>query len=194
MTGRTATIISSFIAGAVAIAGAATGPVPVSNLPPPQLQALSGIDIVPPRTQIEMAFGPSPFDDLLALSRDPNEDPGVRLRAIRALTLYPGDPTRLALTADLAALGAPGPGTDTLYLRALIEALGVVGQSADVATLVPYLDFEPSQDIRAATANSLRVIGDTTARDPLWARLNRENKDQVRFAIQRALRELGQPL
>ena len=191
---RAATVAAALL-GAVTVAAAASDPMPsASNLPPSQLAALSGIDVVPQTMQIEAAFGPQPFDVLLMLARDGTEDPGVRLRAYRALTLYPGDPTRAALRADINGLGPPGDGFHTLLLRAMIEALGVVGQSQDVPTLVPYLNFEASRDIRAATADALREIGDTTAIAPLRARLDLEMSPQVRLAISEALRVLGQPL
>ena len=187
---RSATIAAALV-GAVTVADAASNPVPAaSSLPPPQLAALSGIDIVPQTTQIEAAFGPQPFDDLLQLARDDNEDPGVRLRAYRALALYPGDAARAALRADIIKLGAPGDGFHTLLLRAMIQSLGLVGQSPDLPTLAPYLNFEASRDIRAATADALRAIGDPAASAPLRARLDVETSPQVCLAISEALRVL----
>jgi HEAT repeat protein len=168
---------------------------------------LSGIDVPITGTRglalIESAFGAQPLSVLIDVARDLTEDPGIRLRAYRAIGLYPTTEARLALTADLDILSGSGLGTDLLYLRAAIEALGEQGEPNDVATLVPLLDFEASRDIRAATADALRNIGSSTATGPLHDRLGtwpighplegmqKETSAQVRLAIARALRELG---
>jgi len=198
MRPRLLTIAITAASCAVAIAAAATGPVsPAINLPSPQLDVLSGMD-VPITGQrgkdlIESAFGAQPLSELIAVARDTTEDAGIRLRAYRAIGLYQAAEARTALTEDLAAMAAAPPGVEMLYLRAAIESLGQQHDPVDVATLVPFLDFEASRDIRATTADALRHIGAGTAIDPLRERYARESSNQVRLAISRALRDLGQP-
>ena len=165
------TLIAAVVASCALVAVAVSNPPPPVNLPQNQVAVLSGID----------------------------QDPGVRLRAYRAIGLYKGIQARTALRFDLtSSLASPQTGTDLLYLRAAIEALGLQQEPADVPVLVPFLNFEASRDIRAATADSLRVLGSSQAIDPLQERYGVETQldqpsEQVRLAITRALRDLGQP-
>jgi hypothetical protein len=204
------TVVAACACAALTVVAGATGPIALITVPQDQVQALSGLDV--PITGergkelIESTFCPppggcaagQPVTDLIALARDIEADPGVRLRAYRAIGLYPGAAAQNALRADLLALASAQPGTEQLYLRAAIEALGEVGDSVeDVPNLVPFLDYEPSRDIRAATADALRQLGCACAAaiDPLQARLTIEQlpdgSRQVEYAITRALRALN---
>jgi HEAT repeat protein len=186
--------LASGLGAAVATGSVAPlGPPPI-DLPAPQVAALSGID-VPITGQrgkdlIESAFGASPLAELIDVAHDPEQDVGVRLRAYRAIGLYETNMARTALTAHLAELAAATSGPDLLLLRAAIEALGQQHDPSDVDTLEDFLDFADSRDIRAATADALRQIGSTTAVSALQAQLSNESEPQVRFAIERALRDL----
>lgn len=212
MRARAVTAIAVGACAAMAVVAGATGPVtPPVDVPPDQVHALSGIDVPISgergKELIESGLcpdipggctGTEPVDTLIQLARDPGGDPGVRIRAYRALGLYDAGPAATeanqALTEDLVALATAAPGTDQLYLRAAIEAMGEIGGPADVTKITPFLNFEPSRDIRAATADALRNIGCqcAAATDPLHARLapGVEPSQQVVLAIQRALREL----
>jgi HEAT repeat protein len=164
------------------------------SLAQPQIDVLSVMDKVPEQEEIEGAFGDTPVEGLVDVAQGESEaDPGVRLRAYRALALYPGNATAHAeLVAAIGRYAAPATSIEVLYLRAAIEALGVSGEPQDVDVLVPMLDFEASRDIRAATADALRELGAAAAIDPLRDRYAREQTAQVRLAISQALRELGQ--
>jgi hypothetical protein len=190
--------IAAIAATGMLCVGGATGHVGgghVFSLAQPQIDVLSVMDKVPEQAEIENAFGPSPIQGLIDVANGIAEsDPGVRLRAFRALALYPGDSVaRAALVAAIADHSDALSGVEVLYLRAAIEALGVIGEPQDVAVLAPMLDFEASRDVRAATAHALRELGAAAAIDPLRDRLAREPTAQVRLAISQALRELGQP-
>jgi hypothetical protein len=203
---RFITVVAAGACAALTVVAGATGPVTdLIDLPSNQVEALSGLDIPISgergRELIESTFCPEmpvgcaagqPVQDLIDLARDGEADPGVRLRAYRALGLYPGGTARAALLEDLVALQPPEPGIQQLYLRAVIEAVGQVGEPQDVVNLVSLLDYEPSRDIRAATADALRNLGChcDSARIPLGDRLDVETSQQVVLAIQHALREL----
>lgn len=192
MTPR-ALIASAVLGASLAGAAAATGPVPLVDLPGPQVAALSGIDVPISgergRALLESAFGAQPLSELIAIARDSALDPGVRLRAYRGVGLYQAPLARTALSEDLAGLASAQPGTDVLYLRAVIEALGEQREPDDVAILVPFLDFDV-RDVRVATADALRRIGSTTALPALNARNLIETSPQVQEALQDAIRTL----
>jgi hypothetical protein len=199
---RAITVGSAIAACCALTVVAVSDPLPPIDLPQDQVAALSGMDVRIRKELIESAFGPAPLTGLIAVARDPEEDPGVRLRAYRALGLYKPD-AAIALRLDLAGfLANTQTGTDLLYIRAVIEALALQQDPDDVEVLAPLLDFEASRDIRAVAADGLRVIQSTQAIQPLRARLSctpppdvicQETSEQVRLAISRALRALGEP-
>jgi HEAT repeat protein len=171
-----------------------------TELPPLIVDALTPIDAVPSSDDLNHVFGtPTEAVTHLALiASDPNSDPGVQLRAIRALAQYKS--TDLGSTAAHDALvnvfrlqryATAKLGADLLVLRGVIEALGACPdkQPTDVDLLVPMLEHQ-SRDIRAATASALRDLGNTNAITPLSDRLNNEQVDQVKIAISKALRVL----
>jgi HEAT repeat protein len=197
MNRRVVTVGVAIASGAIAMTAAATGPIhaPI-NLPAPQVTALSGIDVPlsgeAGKDLIESAFGDQPLEVLIEVARDADSDAGVRIRAYRAIGLYQTIEARIALTEDLEDMAQAAPGTEMLLLRAAIEALGGQREPDDVFTITPFLDFEPSRDIRAAAVEALRQIGSSTAIPALQIRKAVETTGQVRAAITRALRDLSQ--
>jgi HEAT repeat protein len=184
------------ILGLVSLATGARGDLPAApSLPSAALvDALTGIDFVAQRPALDPLLGANPGDVLASIAASEVVDPGVRLRALRAIALYPSAASRAALANEIALHSAAISGTELLHLRAAVEALGLIGQPEDVAAVVPMLDKEESRDVRAAAAYALRDIGSTAASNPLRIRLNKEKKEQVRFAISDALRVLaGRP-
>jgi HEAT repeat protein len=183
----------SLTEAAIALYTAVSAPAQVPDLPKAQLDALSGIDVEITSSLIQDAFDVDPVDELSDLAHDPVQDPGVRLRAYRALSLYPGAATILA--ADIAADSPPG-GTEVLYRRAAIESLAVLQRDLGAPThyevLLPHL-AAPHRDLRAATATALGVMQANDAYDALRERLNTETSEQVRSAISRALDQLVDP-
>ncbi len=162
----------------------------------PALIALLGaMDFVPSRNHLEEVMGPSPVDELLEIigigAVDP-ASPGVRLRAVRALAQYPGEPARAALREVIGAYSAAQRGFDLLLLRAAIEGLAVIGGAAAVTDVAPFLEVEESRDLRATAAIALGVIGSPTASDLLSARFLREPTLQVKLAITEALRAIDE--
>jgi HEAT repeat protein len=187
---------------------------PVLAATPQVVAALTGVDF--PVAQSEMASQKATLDALLgttatdALSAIASAGYdttvadtigyGTRLRATRALALYPSDEARGELTAliaaHVAAMDSPAsttnnPGFETLGVIASVEALGQIGTAADVTTIVPLLDKEESRDVRSAAARALRDLGSATAIAPLHARLAKETVPQVQFWISDALRVLS---
>jgi HEAT repeat protein len=152
---------------------------------------LSGVDYIPSRGLIDAQLGAGAADRLIAIARGTAEesaDPGVRIRAYRALALYPGTATEAALRAGISEHGGGGA-IDTLYLRAAAESLVEIAGAEAVSDLVPLLDHQ-SRDVRASTARALGDTGSDAAVSPLRARLSIEEVGQVRLAIAEALREL----
>lgn len=178
--------------GLVALASGARGELPASGLPSAAtVDALSGIDFVAQRPTLDVLLAPTPVEALAGIAGNDDVDVGVRIRALRALALYPTPDARAALGVELLAHGSATSGTELLQLRAAIESLGIVGQPEDVAVVVPLLDKEESRDVRAAAAYALRDIGSSAATGPLRVRLAKEKTEQVKFAISDALRVLA---
>ncbi|MBA3503410.1 MAG: HEAT repeat domain-containing protein [Deltaproteobacteria bacterium] len=166
------------------------------------LHAMTPIDSVPTKQDIENIFPQNTASQLAAIAQDSNIDFGVRLRAIRALPQFclpscAGTPPHNSLLTLLASVPpADQAGTSILLLRATIEAIGIAkSPDPDVVTkLAPFLD-NPSRDIRAAAAFALRDLCNQAAVTPLRNRYNIEMSPtgipQVRLAISAALRDLG---
>ncbi len=208
MSWRPSVLVTLVAVATAATLGAASGN--IANLPQPIIHALTPIDTMPSTKQIEAVHGSAQeaVVNLQAIARSPSAgedvvggvDVGIRLRAIRALTLYCADPcashevhaTLLDLATDPLYRDALR-GNDLLVHRATLEAIGVLRVADDIAVLVPALDH-PSRDIRAAAAHALRDLGNPAALTPLRTRYQAEQVDQVRIAISDALRVLGQPL
>jgi hypothetical protein len=190
---RVAAGIAGVLLLALAIARAATY---APAEPPPGdarvVELLSGIDYVPTRAALDDALGAAvATDDLIAIARGSapeSGDAGVRIRAYRALGLYPGTATATALRAGISEHAAGG-GVEILYLRAAIDSLVKVAGADAVDDIVPLLDHA-SRDVRATAAIALGHTGSDAAVAPLRARLSVEEVGQVRLAIAQALREL----
>jgi len=162
---------------------------------------LGAIDFVPTEDMIDGVMGPSADLDLAELAADPQADPGIRLRALRGLALYPTDGARSTLYGVLGTLGTSTSGSDALLLRAAIEALGEIGGPDAVSAITPFLAVGSTpdvctgmRDVRSTAADALRVIGSPTAVPALRARqvegVNKEPCEQVSLAITEALRAL----
>ena len=167
----------------------------VGTNPPALLDdLLHGIDLVPTRTLYDPTLGNNPAPTLLAIAMPTGGtgDVGARVRAIRALALYPDDTVRDALTSLITSLTPSTVVSDVILLGSSIESLGLCGQESDVPTIVPLLNYDNSRDIRTTAARALRDIGSTTAIDALRTRYAIETTAEVRLAISEALRQLGQ--
>ena len=172
------------VAGSVVLLCDAVAAKPVDNI----TDALSGIDYVPSQTDLD-AILDAPVDDLIAIAADEQADQGIRMRAYRALALYPTPVCEDALRLAIATYAADVVGAEVLYLRAAMESLAIVAHADAVADLTPRLNH-PSRDIRTAAARALEVTGSAAAVNPLRARLVDEKVEQVRQAITKALRTL----
>ncbi len=159
------------------------GPVPETR------DLLGAIDFVPTQANLDEVMGPDSLQQLIGLATDDAEDPGVRLRALRALGNYDVDEARGTLVAMIDALSSNGSGTPVLLLRAAMEALAEIGGAAAVPEITPLLD-NSSRDVRASAADALRVIGSATAVPALNDRRLIETVPQVQLAISEALRVL----
>ncbi|HKE13562.1 MAG TPA: HEAT repeat domain-containing protein [Kofleriaceae bacterium] len=174
-----------------AIGHAALPPTPA--LPDePLSELLSGIEFVPDRSAFDGLMGDEAPDQLVAIAvGDDAElaDAGLRIRAYRALALYPSAENEETLRAAVAEHGAVARGVDTLYVRAAMDALARVAPDDAVDAIAPML-AHPSQDVRAGAARALGATGRAAAEPVLRARLAEETVEQVRVAIADALRLL----
>lgn len=178
-----------------------------ASLSPAVVAALTPLDTVPSRSDVDSAFTPLPaLDNLIAIAHDPTADLGVALHAIRMLPLYcsdtasclTGTPVHDALFSiigdGVTALGqAPLAPTDLLRLRAAIEALGATRSalSGDVDLLAsPTLLAHPSRDVRVTTVRALRSLNSCQAIGALSQRNAAETVGQVKVAIVAALQSL----
>ena len=171
---------------------------PLPTAPPGSaIEALSGIDFVPGRSDLVRLFA----GDVAALvglangmdGGDP-VDPGVRLRAYRSLSKFVGDPIAIeGLRAAVDNFRNARHGTDLLYLVAALGALGAIGDADDVARVVPLLGASDSRDLRAAAARALGGLGSLEACAPLRLHARSdgiEPEAMVQVAANRALTRL----
>lgn len=162
----------------------------------PSLQdVLGAIDFVPSRDTLDPLLAPTPAQGLAEIATSPDGDPGVRLRALRALSHYPSTEAHDALRFVIEALREPSNGTQLLLLRAAIEALGEIGNGDDVEMITPFLSRDDlvndrNRDLRAAAAHALRVIASPSAVPALRGRQRDETVPQVSLAITEALRAI----
>jgi len=210
--GRRATVVAavaSLAAGAALLGGLrSTGQAGVERpgdgerstiahaaLPPtPALpdEPLSGIEFVPDRSAFDGLMGDGAPDQLVAIALGNDAelaDAGLRIRAYRALALYPSAANEETLRAAVAEHGAVARGVDTLYVRAAMDALARVAPDSAVDAIAPML-AHPSLDVRAGAARALGATGRDAAEPVLRARLATETVEQVRVAIADALRLL----
>ncbi|MEZ4367867.1 MAG: HEAT repeat domain-containing protein [Kofleriaceae bacterium] len=180
---------------ALVLVGAGLGLSRAAEPTDPLIAILSAIDVAPTPELLAAAGGPDAATRVRELAAATDDlglanDVGVRVRALRALA---GDPSPEAHARLLEALDA-GAGTtlgsSVVVMGAAAEALGDLGDPADVPRLAALLEFEPSRDLRAIAARALGAIGSPAAIDPLRERLLREPREQVRLAITEALRAL----
>jgi HEAT repeat protein len=154
---------------------------------------LAAADEVATRERLDAVLGDAPLAELRQIAADDTVDLGVRLRATRALGLYPSDEARAALHQTMAERGncvmdgAAVTGTPLLFVRAALEALGAMHDPRDAARIVPCLQAN-SRDLRVAAARALRDLGATAAVCPLQERREVETVPQVLSAISEALR------
>lgn len=161
---------------------------------PKVIELLSGVTYSPNKSSIDRILGSDAADDLVAIAQDEETaDPGLRIRAFRALGHYGASDevaaVQVALSDSFRDLVAKDSGVELLYLRACAISLARVGGELHVTDLIELLDH-PSRDIRAAGAQALAITGSNTAIDPLRARSLIESEPQVQLAISEALLQI----
>jgi hypothetical protein len=158
----------------------------------PLRDALSGIDYIAGRSVFDDLLGTAANTDLVAIARtDGDIDPGLRVRAYRALALYPTELSRdelVAAVADHTTVDADD-GIETVYGRAAMDALAQVAGASAVDDLSPVLEH-PSADMRAAAAMAMAKTGAADAVIALRARLAGETDAMVLVALRRSLAAL----
>jgi hypothetical protein len=183
-----------------------------TQLPQKIQDALTLIDSVPSEVQLDTAFcAPTCSSDhrealagLAAIATDngatDSASRNARLHAISALSTYcvattcdglPGSQAHDALYSIITTTTGEANGFNAVVLRAAIEAIGPQRVDSDLGLLLAQLQ-NPSRDIRAAVAHSLRDLCNTNAIVPLRQQQQTESSDQVKQAITEALRVLGQ--
>ena len=157
---------------------------------------LSGVDYVPGRAELDGALGADAEARLIAIAHgaDPGlASPGQRIRAYRALSLYPTSSTRDALGQALASYGGIRAGVATLYVRAAMASLVEVAGPDAIGPIMPLLQH-PSLDVRADAARALGLSRSPLAIDPLSRQQLVEASPQVQLAITEALRILQETI
>ena len=203
MTTGQKTMVGSAKIAAVALIVFGVSPPELSSAPAidgPLREALSGIDFVADKALFERLLGGEAASDLIEIARDVDGelDPGLRIRAYRALALYPQDTAGALLDAvDEHASALVTSGVEVIYAKAAMSSLATVSTVAPPATQALALaQFgsvleHPLIDLRAAAARSLGKSGLDGGRPLLEARLLIEESELVRDAIRRALGLLG---
>ena len=159
-------------------------------------ELLSGVDYVPGRAELDEVLGADAPARLIAIAHgaDPAlSGPGQRIRAYRALSLYPGDSTRDALGQTLASYGGIRAGVATLYLRAAMASLVAVAGPDSIDPIIPLLQH-PSLDVRADAARALGLSRSPLAIEVLHRQRLVEASPQVQLAISEALRTLQETI
>jgi HEAT repeat protein len=177
-------VVAGLVFGAATLRGDAAADTPLDVI----TDALGGVDYVPSQPELD-AILDAPVEDLIGIAADTGVDAGIRIRAYRALALYPTAESEAALRAAITTHAAAVTGTPVIYLRAAMESLALVAIADAVDALLPQLDH-PTRDIRCAAARALELTGSAAAVNPLRARLIIEPSEQVRQAITKALRAL----
>jgi len=179
-----------------------------------QIDALTQIDTMPTRPQLDLAFGATgSLAALVAIARDASQGLDLQIRAIRALPQYcampscsgePHDSLTGIVNSYLAVLPGPLPPRDMLRLRAAIEALGATrtGLAGDVHLLaVSQLLRHPNRDVQVTTVHALRDVcsrglctRQTCTEDAAAVRALRSStgETQLDAAINSALQDLAQ--
>ncbi len=158
---------------------------------PALIEILSGVSYVPPRPALDSALGGGAVDTLISIATGahPVDDPGVRLRAYRALSEYPDPTVEDALRDAVAAHGAGTDPMDNLLVRAAMDSLARIAGESAVDDISVHLTHA-SRDVRAAAARALAECGSQTALPLLRSRLLVEPESQVKAALSRAIRDL----
>jgi HEAT repeat protein len=156
-------------------------------------ELLSGIDYTPPRSVLDPALGKNPLESLIAIAgAGPSEvDGGVRLRAYRALAMYPEDTARAALVAAINRHKELAKPVDRVAMRAALQALAAIGGPDAVPVIAAELFEDRDADIRVAAARALETVRSTTALPYLEDRLPVEGVPHVLLEIQKAIRTLS---
>lgn len=166
----------------------------------PLREALSGIDFVADKEHFDDLLGVQAAADLIAIARDVDDelDAGLRIRAYRALALYPDD-THLALleAVEEHTSALVTGGVEVIFAKAAMQSLAVATrtqgapeQALALGQLGNALEHQ-ILDVRAAAARSLGKTELAGARSLLEARLALEQEELVRESIRRALNRLG---
>jgi len=165
---------------------------PTALVPDEELRdQLGGIDYVPGREALDPLLGDDPTGALIEIATTAGVDSGLRLRALRALAMYPGAATIAALDAEVAQWIDQKDGVELLYLGAAMRSLAVLAGDSAVHTIRPALDHD-SKDVRAAAAAALGATGAKSASTWLYERLGVETDDMVKLALSDAIRALDE--
>jgi hypothetical protein len=177
-------------------------------LPPAVVIALTPLDTLPSKSDVDSAFTPEPaLDNLIAIARTSTADLGVALHAIRMLPLYCSDAASCGdgtpihdtlftiISEYVAVLGqSPLAPQDVLRLRAAVEALGAIrsalSNDADLLASPALIDHD-SRDVRVTVVRALRMLSSCAAVNPLKQRNVNEPSPQVKLAIVGALQSLA---
>jgi len=162
---------------------------------PDVVELLSGLSYEPDRLSIDTVLGPAAVDQLINIAEDETvgSDPGLRIRAYRALGQYGQTPDAgeaiSALRRAINKFRRDQVGTNVLLLRVSMLSLAKIDGPNAVAVLVGMLTHQ-SRDIRAACAQALGITGSSAAEQPLRDRALVEEQAQVQLAISDALFQL----
>jgi HEAT repeat protein len=184
---------ATLVAGAAGVGIATALDAPLGD--PDVVELLGGMNYVPDQSSLDAVLGATAVAELVAIAEDDSQssDPGLRMRALRALAQYDGSPDEVVASAALrraiTTFGPADTGTELLFLRASMLSLATLDGPAavpDLVGLLPHL----SRDIRAACAQALGITGSDAAIVPLRNQDLSEVVPQVKIAIADALFQL----
>ncbi|HEY6175278.1 MAG TPA: hypothetical protein VIX73_12565 [Kofleriaceae bacterium] len=143
----------------------------VAALSDAQIDALTTIDTMPTRAQVDFTFGATNgLAALVGIAKDGGQRFDLQIRAIRTLPQYCTAPgcagtghDALVAIINIYESVLPGPLSprDMVRLRAAVEALGATGSglASDVHLLaVAPLLRHPNRDVQVATVHALRDL------------------------------------
>ncbi len=144
---------------------------------------LGGVDYVPSETDLLLGFGDNASEEISTLAQ--NGDPGVRIRAYRALGSLSDEYSMKTLKQTIEQYNSAIGGVDVLYLRAAIEAIASRGaQQGYFDQLISH----PLPDVRAEVARALADGEyDQETEQKLRLQRSRETVTWVKWEIEKSL-------
>lgn len=148
-----------------------------------------GFDEIPHQSDIEQEFGENSSSVLIDVITQ-SEDPGLRLRAVNALSGFEDDRVEETLITLINQTSSASSGTDVLYTRAALVSLAERSPQRALPIVITLLEH-PSVDVRASAAIAAQEM-DAAIVPALRTRLSHETNSLVSWHLQVAIAELSE--